>query len=316
VDTSGQPAASPGEGTVAKEPVADSTVPNKDAKEGDVKPKEGEIQPAVDVPPPNSWRASAREHWGKLPPEVRQEVARREAETEKVLSASAESRKFSQQFHQTVAPYANLIRAQNSTPLAAVQNLMGTAAALTTGTPEQKAAVVTNIIKSYGIDIAILDKVLAGAVGTDGKVSGQVPGLEEAIQRHLAPVSQFMTEVQQARQKRGQELQQSVAQEIDAFEKDPVNEFFRDVREDMADIMDLAAKRGQEMTMKQAYARAVAANPQISAIVSQRKAAAAAQAERSKNASKTISGTPRNDLNGSKQKTRREMLAEQLGGEQ
>ena len=42
---------------------------------------------------------------------------------------------------------------------------------------------------------------------------------------------------------------------------DPKYPFFEDVREDMADLIEINAKRGIALTMEQAYDRAVRSNP-------------------------------------------------------
>jgi len=50
-------------------------------------------------------------------------------------------------------------------------------------------------------------------------------------------------------------------------------EFFEDVREDMADLLEVASRRGIALTAKDAYTRAVAMNPEVSKVMEQRRAA-------------------------------------------
>ena len=53
---------------------------------------------------------------------------------------------------------------------------------------------------------------------------------------------------------------------------DSQNEFYNDVRSDMADLLDMAANRGRQMSMQDAYNTACAAHPQISKVMAGRQA--------------------------------------------
>jgi hypothetical protein len=191
-----------------------------------------------------------------------------------------------------VNPYESIIRSQNSTPLAAVSNLMNTAARLTLGTPQQKAQVLSEIIQNYGVDIQVLDSVLAGTAVPD-----ESNKIQQIIQQQLAPVQQFMQQIGQARAQRQQRATQTIDSEINQFAQEV--DFFEDVREDMADILDLASKRGQEMSLDEAYARAVSLNPEIAKIVGQRMAARQQQqggsqdaVQRARIAASSVRGSP------------------------
>ena len=72
-------------------------------------------------------------------------------------------------------------------------------------------------------------------------------------------------------------------------------EFGEDVREDMADILEVAQRRGQSMTLKQAYERACLMNERVAQVLQQRRAAqGAAQqtnvAQRARAAAVSVSG--------------------------
>ena len=120
----------------AKPPVAPETT-----AEAAAEPAQG-IQPGPKAEPkaapqeraPASWRPDVREHWSRLPPEVRAEVARREREMQATLQDTAEARRFSEQLQNVIRPYEMFIKAENSNPLQAIDNLMSTAARLRTGT--------------------------------------------------------------------------------------------------------------------------------------------------------------------------------------
>lgn len=261
--------------------------------------------------PPLSWKPAVREHWGKLPKEVREEVNRREQEVQKALSQSANSRKFTQDFGQTIQPFAHLIQAQNSTPLQAVRNLMTTAAGLMTGTSDQKARIIAEIISNYGVDVQALDSVLSGQQMPNQPAPTGHGAIPQHIMQAMQPMYSFMNEVQQARQMREQAMQHEAVQAVESFDQP----FFDDLKDDMADLMEIAARKGQTMTLDQAYTKAVSLNPEISGIISQRKAAEEARRNggtrlaKAKRIASTISGGPTSGGDGKgAPKSRREAL--------
>ncbi len=276
--------------------------------------REQPVQPQVTDKPPVAWKPATKEQWSKLPAEVRAEVNRREREMQERLNQTDKIQKFAQDFAQIVDPYKHLIAQSGSTPLRAVENLMRTAGRLQTGTPEQRAQVVAEIIGNYGIDIATLDRVLSGVV-KDGRVPSQQP-VAEAPPQWAKPMFDFMQNIQMQQQAHQIRMKEQVTTEIDKIAEKP---FFEDVREDMADIMELAEKRGVQLTLEQAYEKAIKQNDEISRILAQRKAAeqarspvseAAATLARARKAASTVSGAPTstNIAGRTAPKTRREAL--------
>lgn len=264
---------------------------------------------AVDKPPV-SWKPAAKEAWTKLPPEARAEISRREREMSQFISQNDHHKRFTESFAKIVQPYSHLIQAQGSTPLQAVRNVFSTMAALTTGNREQKARVIAEIISNYDIDIPILDKVLSGEAGqpTQQRQGTMDPSVLQALQ----PMYAFMDEIKSARQANEERKRQEAEAAIQQHESLP---YFDDLREDMADIMEVAAKRGIELSLEQAYERAVALNPEISKIVQQKKAIEEAKKNggtrmaRARRAASTISGAPAGSPDGkSTPKSRREQI--------
>jgi hypothetical protein len=208
------------------------------------------------------------------------------------------ARDFQTEFARTLAPYQHIIAAEGGQPLAVINNLMATAAALSHGSPMQKAQTAASIIQNFGVDLPMLDEILSKGTVTAASVAAQNGGgaasaeayINQAIQRALAPVFR-------GQQQREHELEESVNQDIDAFAADPKNEFFEDVRELMADVLELAAKRGQKMDLSTAYKHATLMHSEIAPIVQARGLASrtnsahqAAQAARKKAVS--VTGAP------------------------
>ncbi|MCP4450103.1 MAG: hypothetical protein GY809_01470, partial [Planctomycetes bacterium] len=143
--------------------------------------------------------------------------------------------------------------------------LFNTVAQLRMGSQAQKAEAVAGLIQHYGIDISTLDNVLVG-----NQTEAPNAEMERMLDQRMAPVNQLMQQLQQVEQQKNQQTQNEAAQTIKNFA--PSAEFLDDVRGDMADLIDLAAKRGQSMTIEQAYEKACQLNPQVSEVLEQRKA--------------------------------------------
>ena len=245
---------------------------------------------------PASWRPEVREHWAQLPEPVRAEVVRREVEVQRTLQESAEARKSFDAVMRTIAPYEAFIRAENSNPLQAIDNLMSTAARLRTGTAPELAQMVAGIVKQFGVGrfgnnfIEQLDAALAGQ---QIPADPQQMAMQQALDQRLAPMQQMLSQFQQAQvaqqQRVAQEAQGAVAQFLERAE------FGNDVREEMADLLEVAQRRGQPMTLQDAYKKACMANDRVRAVLAQRSKAKQAQAgtaaaQKARSAAVSVSG--------------------------
>ncbi len=215
---------------------------------------------------PASWKIGAREEWAKLPPAVHDEVQRREREVAQVLSQTAQERQSAAKWQEVTGPYEMLFRQENANAHQAVGSLLRTAATLRTGTPQQKAQLAADIIRTYGIDVEGV------ATALDGKPVPQ--GQQHAPQAdpRVDQIWQFIQSNQQQTQQRLHEEAASTVEELSG--KMP---YLDDVRDDMATFLEVAAQRGQKMTPEQAYERACALNPDVSKHLETQKAAEAAK---------------------------------------
>lgn len=216
---------------------------------------------------PVSWKPEIREKFASLPPEVQAEVNRREVEISQGFRQIEQVRNYAGAINRTIQPYEAMIKAEGGNHVTAVDNLLKTAYLLRTAPPQQKATMVAQMIIQHGVDLGMLDKLLDGVVN-----KGQpLPGMQQQpqdptmqyIQRELAPIKQFFTQAQQRMGQNEEQITNSVLQEMQAFEADPKNEFYQDVKEDMATFLEIAAQRGVKMSLSEAYQRATLAHPTI-----------------------------------------------------
>lgn len=223
--------------------------------------------PPGDLKAPASWRPEIREKWGAVDTDVKAEIHRREREHQLVLQNSAQARQFVDAFEKTIAPYQVFIRAEQSNPLQAVDNLMGMAALLRTGTPVQKAQLLDSIISQHGIDVQMLDNVIAA------RMYGQSTPATGGQAFHDPRVDQLLQQQQLMMQQQAQAEQVEMQQGIEAFASAAGHEFFNDVRHTMADMIEIAAKQGKVMPLEEAYKKACKLDDGISKIMASRQTA-------------------------------------------
>lgn len=224
--------------------------------------KATETQEPVE-PPPQSWKPALKAKWGSLDPELRQEIIRRERDILREFGVSSTARKIANDLQEVVQPYEARMRALNVSPLQAVGELLKADYLLSSAQPSQKAQFMAKMIKDYGVDINELDNALAGTMPDPATAK-----VEQLLQQQLAPMQQFIQQQQAAAAAQEQARQQAAIEEIQRMAADHVKyPYFETVRNDMADIIDLMAKRGVQLTPAEAYARAVLINPETAPLV-------------------------------------------------
>jgi hypothetical protein len=257
-------------------------------------PKSGPKQQADRAP--QAWRPEVREHWAQLPETVRSEIQRREVEHARFIQESSEARKNYDAMLKTIAPYEAFIKAENSNPIQAIDNLMSTAARLRTGTAPELANLVAGIVNQYGTGrfgnqfIEMLDSALAGQAP---RQDPQQAAIEQVLNQRLAPMQNMLTQFQQAQLVQQQQVAQAAQSEVQSFLDQA--EFGNDVREDMADLLEAAQRKGQNLSLADAYKKACLLNDNVRAVITQRMKAKGAQqttqaAQRARSAAVQVSG--------------------------
>lgn len=238
-------------------------------------------------PAPASWKAEAKTDWDKVPASVRAEVKRREADMQRAFSSTSQARKFEEGFNNVIKGYEPLLQKHNVTdPLReVVEPMLQFRAVLEDGTPHQKALAVRNMVKGFGIDIDLLDQML---VDETGKFEApQAPKFDPRAVPELAPLFEMAQRVEQAK---AAQLE-SIVSEYDTLPHADA------LREDVADIMDMWARRGQAISIQDAHKRALALHPELAPPVQPPApptvSEAAAILAKSRNAASTVSGAPR-----------------------
>lgn len=277
-----QPAKTP---TVTKRPTlnarpAVTPAPKPGAPTATAAPTPGAL---TAVKAPQSWKPAAREKWATLAPEVQQEVARRETEVNQRLRESADAQKQWGAFREATAPYEGVFRAEGGDATGAALTALQTSVALRVAPPAHKAAIVANIINTFGVPLEAINQYLQGGAPQGHQTPPPAP------QQFRDPrFDQFIAE-------RQAQVQQATASEVESFGAD--HEFIEDVRHEMADLLEVAARRGVALSLEDAYTRAVKLHPGVAEVMEQRDAATAATAaqaatQRARAASASVRSRP------------------------
>ena len=244
-----------------------------------------EEKPAVESPlakAPASWKGQAKEVWAALPEQARKEVIRREKQINQTLQETANIRQDYQAVQQVAQKYEGRLREWNTHPAQVIEQFMDADQKLSSGPMQSRAAYMAKLITEYGIDISELDTALSG-----GGSPAYQPDIEarvaQLVEQRLAPFTQrFQAEEQR-------EVQQ-VAQTIHAMENNPDYPHFEEVREEMADLIEMNFKRGVNVSLDDAYRR-------ITGYRGYSKPNKAQETQRALNASVSVGGSPAATIN-------------------
>lgn len=232
---------------------------------------------------PASWKAEEKAAWNTVSPIARAAIMRREAETQRVLSVSADARRHQGEFQQAIAPFMPLMEHHGIAPIPAITSLLQMRAALEVGTKEQKAQLVSNLVRQFGVDIEALDGFLAGSHGQ--RPEQPAPRFDPRSVPEFAPLFQLAEQFTAAQSAK-------LDKQFETVETLP---HYEAVRQDMADLLETYAARGKILTLEQAYNIAAQASGLEAAPASKPTSTseAAAILARSRRAASTTAGAPR-----------------------
>lgn len=275
-------AAASDETTAAEKPATAEGEKTKPASDKDA------AQHRVDRPP-QSWKKEAKGEWAALPLHVRQEVYRREQQVNQVLLENHKNREVVEQFGRATAPYMARLQGMGGA-MPAIERLLQTEYTLATGNRQQTAQLIAKFIKDYEVDIGELDNILSG----QAQQQPQQPDINALVQQQL---QQALAPFYQQQQQQHQRVQQEAVMSVEDMSLNPEYPHFETVREDMADIIDMKAKKGVVISLDDAYTMAVRLNPETAGQMQHQASIQTAtqhhlQAQRAKAAASSVTGSP------------------------
>lgn len=224
-------------------------------------------QPGVDLPP-STWTVAAKAEYAKLPEVVRAEIKKRERDMQQGITQYKAAAEFGSKLSEVVKPYEPMIRAKGGSVDGVISNLLSTAYALNTGTPQERGALLMKAAEQYGADLSPwLNKGQQQAAQGNGiDPNALAPIVQQLLQPHLQRIEQFQGQFTTAQQQREQAEQQEHARRIEAFrsatdEKGQAKHvYFDNVRGLMASFIE----SGNATSLEQAYEMACRAHPEVS----------------------------------------------------
>ena len=266
------------------------------AKEGiQAGPKSGQPREKADPieKAPQAWKPEAREFWNQIPEAARREIMRTEQSIQQTLRDTVEDRRLAGAIKETIRPFEHMMKAEGANPIQAIDNLLTTAARLRTGNVQDVANLVTEIVTQFG----------TGRFGNqfiqalDGALAGKAP--QQQVDPYVAQMEQRVRQMEQVFQQQQyqqtQQIEYGAQNEVAQFMQ--TAEFGNDLRDEMADIIEMASQRGQALSLQEAYDRACWANPEIRNVLTQRQERERAQqtnqvAQTARRAAASVGGSP------------------------
>jgi len=226
---------------------------------------------------PRSLPAPLREAWKKLDDVERDYLIKREGEVVRIHNESAAARQASERLNnEIVNPYSQMFRNEGVEPIQGLKNLATAYATVMSGSPDQRVDVIARLIQAGKVDIALLDARLSGQGMPPQQPQYQQPDPRQFRDPRLDALLEQQT----------QRTRQQAAEAIAEVEQE---EFFDDLRDNMAKLLDA----GLVTTAKEAYDRAALFHPGVARVMEQRRAAAnQGGTQRAREAASSIKAQP------------------------
>lgn len=257
----------PAEGVAVEKPVAEAA-PEKPAGEKEELVAAAKPEADPNDKAPDTWTPVGKEKWASLPPEVKEEIRKREGDVATFVQRTQAAANVGQFVQKELGKYTPLYTQRGIDPGQLLPTLLQSHAILVTGKPEDRVAVLQAIAQGAGLDIADLAQ---GGTGVNPVVE-QMQARINALESQLTQVSSGVQSRQYA------ELEQQVNAFIDAKDDQgqPVHPYFDLVWQDMQQLLQANVARG----LKDAYEQAVWRNPLTRSKETDRIAAAKAEKAR------------------------------------
>jgi hypothetical protein len=247
-------------GRFAKKKAEKPAEPDPDATDPGLPPVDPNAPVVVQTKAPASLKPGIKAKWAEIPEDVRQEFIRLESTQQKGMQKVAEDANFGRALRDVVSPHEATFRAMGVNAPQAVDALLRADYKLRTAHPVEKAQYLMQLAKSYGADMS------AFQAPVDGQNPQQSPQLDPATSAMWSELQALKQASQQQQTERERYEANKAQSEIEAFANDPANEFFEDVRGDMAILIN----SGRAKTLPEAYEMAKYANPEVRQAVLER----------------------------------------------
>lgn len=214
-----------------------------------------EIEP---IRAPSTMTPLLREKWGTVPREMQKFWVDRERDMQVKLQETADQRKLAKDFHQAAEPYQDTFRQNGINAVDHAKDLFRMSHQLHSGTGEQKAKIIHELITQFRPDINTLTHLASGG---QLQATQPAPNVDDLVRQRI--------------EARDAEQQQATIQaSIDQFRADPRYEFTDDLGELMGKAIEAGFVKGDDFPtlFRNAYDFAASQHPEIKQILATRAA--------------------------------------------
>lgn len=194
---------------------------------------------------PRTWSPEEAKHWAGMSPEARAAVMRREADMFKGIEQYKNEASIGRDVRKIMQPYREILERERIDPMGLLGNLVNAHARLTIGPPHEKIQMFQSLMMDYGLTL----EQLAG-IDEVAKPNPEIQGLQNQV-------AQLNSQLQGFDQQRREAQRAEAQQQIAAFAADPAHPHFSELSDDITTLI----RSGVSKTLKDAYEKAVWANP-------------------------------------------------------
>ena len=286
-------------GRFAKAPEQAQSPPETKTPTGEAEPPATET-----IRPPPGLSAATKAVFATLPEPIQKDLARLQGEFDNAKATWDQKAERFNRLDSILSPRQQRFQLSGIDEVQAVQALFAAQDLLDRSPVEG----LQYLARSYGVNL----NALAG----QPQMQGQEPPMHPVIQQMAQEVNSLKSALAQQQATAAQSAQTQYQSEIQAFQSDPANLYFENVRGDMANLI----RTGQAQGLKDAYEKATWASPeirplllkaQVEAHAAQAQAEARAKVEAARRASGSVIGSPTpgaSPVNGAPSATLRDEL--------
>lgn len=214
-----------------------------------VQPPQAGTEPSQEaIRPPVSWSATAKADFAQLPPHIQQEVLKREKDIEAGMAQWNPKGERLNKFEALFAPRKEKFALAGIDEFGAIQRLLAAQDYL----ERSPAEAIAYLAAQYNVALPGMQQA-----------QPQGPQVDPQVANLQARLDAFERQRQAETQERETAATQSAVSEWEAFRSDPANPYAENVRQEMHALL----RAGHVQTLKDAYDRAVWANPETRSLL-------------------------------------------------
>ena len=215
----------------------------EEVAEKEEKEEKEEVEEVVDEKatkePPQSWKKEMREFFNSADPLMQEYILQREDQMKEGLEKDRNDANLGRTIRDVMRPYDEMFQQRGIDSTQAVQNLLQNHHRLSSGTNDEKVALIRQLAQSYGIH-------------APGK-EGEQPRVDPEVQNLRQEVSQIKQNLSASQERSLQEARERINTEVSAFADE--HPLFEDLSEDIAEFIKVGN------SLEEAYDKALWANP-------------------------------------------------------